>query len=1425
MSTGDFIAESVIIVRADTKPFLEQVKAAATQAEKTKVTLTVKASMKGFRADLLKRVKSSEKGVIANIQVRPDLKGFRGTLAAEAKKTTATLINVKPDMTGFRNALVAGVESSKRGVIAHIPVRPDFKGFQKKLRAGVLSSSRGVTAPVTPTAGTGAAAAVGGAAATAKNTTKVVKKELSAQEKLEQDHTNALIENDKRRLREHAGFLKRFRSLSRRAEEASVPPVGARDEAAGLQKKAQREAAAATRLLNFSDEARRAGFHTIAEESELLARNTLDTQENTQSKVRNAEAERTTSRQRRDARRALNAQSAQLVGLRGAALSAEGAFLAAAAGLIVVTKAIEAAAQLETELNVFQATAGATADQMERVSAAARDLGADLTLPGVTAAGAATALSELSKAGLSVEDSLGAARGVLQLSSAAAIDQATAVNFVASAVNAFGLAGNEAVHVADLLAGASKESQQSMEGVGVAFQQAAAAAAQAGISLEDTIALLTGLGRAGLRGSDAGTSLRVALVKLINPTRKASEAIDSLNVNVRDSQGNIRPEIFADMSKALEGVSKAQRDATLAIIFGQDAFRAASILGKQGAAGLNSLRESTDQVGLAQQLAEARTKGFAGQLEALKNSLATLGSTVGTLVLPPLAGVLDTLTGIVGLSGDAASAIKKIVDQIPSGEEDESTFDKFRKLLQGDSGGKPSIGVGPLSNLGDILKEVRAGLALVSRGKPIELGVPATKTVEELDKKTLALIQDTDKLTAAMLKFTDATALQGPGGGAQKGIQELRDRLIGTGPAADEAKQKLDGLVRLIAALGRAPTELELELFLKEGSVDEVTQGIGDIKTFAEAPIAMSVVLAPRESVLTQTFPNRFQGFGRGTLAVKPEDIVQGDPGGEAAEKIIQGLRNKFSPNALLGISKTAFEAITSAASTAAPRFNSAGQLTAEAFMEGVRKGIVDGFTLVLRSINEQAGGLADAMNRALAAGSGPSVLLAIAQQQLDDANKIVAEADKALADPNLKKKTPERARIIARRSGALARAASARSEVESQTSAIASEREKAAKDAKDKLDKADQALLDALFPADRKLETRALIAEGTSSLQDDIAVAKAQQQNNRKQIAIINKSFNNRKEAARLIADLKDENIKLDQQIAADAQAMFEDRGAALIDLGEATGNFKLIIQGLNIQIQRAKEVVIKARAAKVGLEAAQAALAKVRQQKREMINDARDTLLETAFDLAEARGNKDLMLQIIDLRIRESKRREQQARNLSERLAAELKTQQLINERKEILEEEVEKGQEGTSAFDILQGAAETFRRTGGNIIGGNQPFAGATGFTADLAQFLRRQRSARGGGTGFSQGDLIDRTLQRRPPGAKEQEETNSLTRQLITALKALTDATLSAGGNSSTASIPDGLTKAAVDAVGQRGAAQAKYWKSVQARKVRESRGGI
>ncbi len=163
------------------------------------------------------------------------------------------------------------------------------------------------------------------------------------------------------------------------------------------------------------------------------------------------------------------AQTASLLGLRAGTLAASSAFIAGTVAVIGFAKAVQSAAALETELNVFKVTAGATADEMTRVAAEAQALGKDLTLPGVTANDAAVALTELSKAGLSVQDSLSGARGVLQLATAAQIDNVTSTKLVAGALNAFNLAGTDAVKVADLLTGAAKESQGEISDMGTAL--------------------------------------------------------------------------------------------------------------------------------------------------------------------------------------------------------------------------------------------------------------------------------------------------------------------------------------------------------------------------------------------------------------------------------------------------------------------------------------------------------------------------------------------------------------------------------------------------------------------------------------------------------------------------------------------------------------------------------------------------------------------------------------------------------------------------------------------------------------------------------------------------------------------------------------------------------------------------------------------
>lgn len=355
-------------------------------------------------------------------------------------------------------------------------------------------------------------------------------------------------------------------------------------------------------------------------------------------------------------RRGMLATSLSFLNIRGATLAATRNFLLGAAAVAIFAKAITTASAFSNQLNIFRATAGATEQEMDRVRKAAVALGQDITLPAVTSADAAEAMVELAKAGLSTQDAMDAARGVLQLATAAAINNAQAVELTANALNAFGLSGKEATAVADTFANAANLAQGSIVDIGVAFRQAAAAGRQVGLSFQDTATFLTILQREGIRGSDAGTALRTALIRLVRPTEKAAEMLRKMGIQVRDTQGRLRTDIFQQIGNVLRELSPAARDAAIALLGGQDAFRAIAILSRQPIDQLMRLREELRKEGTAAELAAAHSRGLSGAMDALSSTLETVGVRFGRAVSPGIIRTVRSLTALIQRLNESETA-------------------------------------------------------------------------------------------------------------------------------------------------------------------------------------------------------------------------------------------------------------------------------------------------------------------------------------------------------------------------------------------------------------------------------------------------------------------------------------------------------------------------------------------------------------------------------------------------------------------------------------------------------------------------------------------------------------------------------------------------------------------------------------------------
>lgn len=324
-----------------------------------------------------------------------------------------------------------------------------------------------------------------------------------------------------------------------------------------------------------------------------------------------------------------------------------------------IKRAISSTADFEHQLNLLQATTQATNEDMKALHDEALALGADLELPSTSAGDAAKAMTELAKAGLSVQDVMSGTRGVLELAAAAQIDVGSAANYVATALNAFGLSGTQATHVADLLAGASIAAQGNIEDFGLGMQQVSAVSKQVGLDLEGTTGALTELARAGLRGSDGGTSLRTTLLRLAPTTKQATQYMEALGIKIDSTRaiGKQLPELIDQYRASLEALNPVQRQQALAQIFGQDAIRAASILIRGGSEALDENTRAANQNGAAQRLAAANAKGLSGAYNGLKSNLDTLGITLGEVAKGPLTEFVQGLSALAGQATDAANAV------------------------------------------------------------------------------------------------------------------------------------------------------------------------------------------------------------------------------------------------------------------------------------------------------------------------------------------------------------------------------------------------------------------------------------------------------------------------------------------------------------------------------------------------------------------------------------------------------------------------------------------------------------------------------------------------------------------------------------------------------------------------------------------------
>lgn len=331
------------------------------------------------------------------------------------------------------------------------------------------------------------------------------------------------------------------------------------------------------------------------------------------------------------------------------------------AAIVGVQKVITLGNEYTKTMNELQAVAGLTDKQMTRVGATARALGSDLTLPATSGKDAADIMLELAKGGLTANAAMVAAKGTIQLAAAAQVEGGRAAEIQANALNQFGLSAKSAGMVADVLANTANAAAGGVNDIATSMKYVGPVARSMGINIQGTAAAVGLLANNGLKGDTAGTALRGMLVSLAAPSKKAGDAIASLNIEAFDSQGK-----FVGMRKVIDQLSEAQKTMTkeqfagaAATAFGREPLAAVTALASSGAGAYDRMTKAVGRQGGAAMVAQSQMKGLGGSMDKLQSQLEDVALGIYQTVTPALTAAVNGIAGgLDGASGKVTAFLK-----------------------------------------------------------------------------------------------------------------------------------------------------------------------------------------------------------------------------------------------------------------------------------------------------------------------------------------------------------------------------------------------------------------------------------------------------------------------------------------------------------------------------------------------------------------------------------------------------------------------------------------------------------------------------------------------------------------------------------------------------------------------------------------------
>ena len=342
--------------------------------------------------------------------------------------------------------------------------------------------------------------------------------------------------------------------------------------------------------------------------------------------------------------------------------SAGTALLPVTAGVIALgTAAVKTAADFDSAMSQVAAVSGATGADLEALRDKAREMGSKTKF---SASEAAEAMNYMAMAGWKTHDMLDGIEGIMNLAAASGESLATTSDIVTDALTAFGLTAADSGHFADVLAAASSNANTNVSMMGETFKYAAPIAGALGFSVEDTAEAIGLMANAGIKSTQAGTSLRTIMTNLSGEVKICGASIGEVTIATTNADGSMRSlsDILADCRTAFHGLSESEQAAAAESLVGKNAMSGFLALMNAAPGDIDKLSSAIDNCnGKSEEMATTMQDNLEGQLTILKSQLEELAISFGEMLMPVIRSVVSAIQGLVDWLNGMDEGTRKVV--------------------------------------------------------------------------------------------------------------------------------------------------------------------------------------------------------------------------------------------------------------------------------------------------------------------------------------------------------------------------------------------------------------------------------------------------------------------------------------------------------------------------------------------------------------------------------------------------------------------------------------------------------------------------------------------------------------------------------------------------------------------------------------------